>query len=121
MAVCRRRPSLAYIAGEMMVELPSKAQVDRLTLATGKLLSPTGINLICTALHHSLTRSFETKTVGGSEPRINELFVQVDNCTGENKNHILLGYLGSLVGRGVIDRVELTRHIFTGGHQCRRL
>ena len=28
--------------------------------------------------------------------------MQVDNWVGENKNHILVGYLGSHLGRGII-------------------
>ena len=31
------------------------------------------------------------------------LFVRVNNCVGENKNYILVGYVGSLVGRGIMD------------------
>lgn len=64
-----------------------------------------GSNLICTAIHRALTRLFETHR--DHDPYIEELFLQVDNCTGENKNHTLLGYLGSLVGRGVVGRVEM--------------
>ncbi|CAN0247638.1 unnamed protein product, partial [Ascophyllum nodosum] len=37
-------------------------------------------------------------------------FVQVDNCVGENKNHILVGYLGSHLDRGIICRVENQFH-----------
>ncbi|CAN0102974.1 unnamed protein product, partial [Sphacelaria rigidula] len=36
-----------------------------------------------------------------------ELYLQLDNCVGENKNHIVLGYLGCLVVRGKIGRVEI--------------
>ncbi|CAM9751561.1 unnamed protein product, partial [Ascophyllum nodosum] len=50
---------------------------------------------------------FETHINDGGDAYIEELFLQVDNCVGENKNHILVGYLGSLVGRGIIGRVEI--------------
>ena len=33
--------------------------------------------------------------------------MQLDNCVGENKNGIVIGYLASLVGRGIIDEVEV--------------
>ena len=46
--------------------------------------------------------------------------MQVDNCVGENKTHILVGYLGSHLGRGIICRVE--NQFYNGGtraHQDR--
>ena len=77
-------------------------------------------NLICTAIRHALTCIFETHVNGGGDAYIEELFVQVDNCVGENKNHILVRYLGSLLGRSIIGRVE--NHFYDDGthaHQDR--
>ncbi|CAM9457767.1 unnamed protein product, partial [Sphacelaria rigidula] len=73
-----------------------------------------GGNLICTAIHRALSRLFETHSVEENDPYISELYIQGDNCVGENTNHILLGYMGSLVGRGVVGRVEI--NFMTVGH-----
>lgn len=66
-----------------------------------------GSNLVCTAVHLALTRLFDDHVVDGEKPYIGTLVVQVDNCVGENKNHILIGYLASLVGRGIIGNVQV--------------
>lgn len=66
-----------------------------------------GCNLICTSLHKVLHRLFELHVPSGTRPHIGHFSVQVDNCISENKNHILLGYLGSLVAQGVIGEVEI--------------
>ncbi|CAN0101251.1 unnamed protein product [Sphacelaria rigidula] len=58
-----------------------------------------GSNLICTSIHRVLTRLFDTHCSTGTPAYINELYAQFDNCVGENKNHIVLTYLGSLVAR----------------------
>lgn len=71
------------------------------------LYLPAGSNLICTSIHRALSRLFQTHCVDGRDPYIDQLYVQVDNCIGENKNHIVLAYLGSLVGRGVVGRAEV--------------
>lgn len=67
----------------------------------------TGSNLICTSIHKALTRLVKNHGSGRKRPHIDELYVQVDNASGENKNNVLLSYLGSLVGRGAIGRVEV--------------
>lgn len=82
-----------------LLSLPASSNVS-LFLATGS-------NLICTSIHKALTRLFDLHCKPGTQPYIEELFIQVDNCVGENKNHILIGYLGSLVGRGVVGRAEV--------------
>lgn len=84
MGVCWTQSSLASFPPEKMVEVPCKARVDYyLTfVVTGPPPSPTGSNL--TDLHSDPLlphRYFEMHTVGGSEQRIEELFVQVDDCT----------------------------------------
>ena len=66
-----------------------------------------GCNLICTALHKTFHRLFEEHVPEGEQPHIDHLTTQVDNCVSENKNNILLGYLGSLVGRGIIGSVTV--------------
>lgn len=66
-----------------------------------------GCNLICTSLHLAFNRLFEKHVPAGKQPYIHHLTIQVDNCVSENKNHILLGYLGSLVGRGIIGSVSI--------------
>lgn len=74
-----------------------------------------GINLICTSIHRVLTRIFEAHVRDG-QAYIEELFLQVDNCVGESKNYTLISYLGSLVGRGVIGRVEINSMIVGHTH-----
>lgn len=66
-----------------------------------------GCNLICTALHRVLHRLFKMHVPVGARPHIEHFTIQVDNCVSENKNHILLGYLGSLVVQGIIGEVEV--------------
>ena len=66
-----------------------------------------GCNLICTALHHTFNRLFEEHVPAGTQPFIDHVTCQVDNCGSENKNHILIGYLGSLVGRRIIGSVSV--------------
>ena len=39
--------------------------------------------------------------------------MQVDNCVGKNKNHILVGYLGSHLDRGIICHVKI--QFYNGG------
>ena len=66
-----------------------------------------GCNLICIALHHTFNRLFEEHVPAGTQPFIDHVTCQVDNCGSENKNHILIGYLGSLVGRRIIGSVSI--------------
>ena len=66
-----------------------------------------GGNLICTALHHTFDRLFEEHVPAGTQPFNDHVTCQVDNCGFENKTHILIGYLGSLVGRRIIGSVSV--------------
>ena len=66
-----------------------------------------GCNRICTALHHTFNRLFGDHVPAGTQPFIGHVTCQVDNYGSENKNHILIGYLGSLVGRGIIGSVSI--------------
>ena len=67
-----------------------------------------GCNLARTAIHRALTRLLERHQRDFIGPvRIEELAVQVDNCIVENKNNIFMAYLGSLVGRGIVGRLEV--------------
>ena len=43
---------------------------------------------------------------GGKLPRT--LFLQLDNCTRENKNTAVMAYLSWLVERGVFDKIEVS-------------
>lgn len=80
---------------------------------------PAGSNLICTCIHRALTRLIRERRRGSRAVYIDELAVQVDNCVGENKCHILVGYLGSLVGRGIVGRVVM--NFMMVGHTHNRI
>lgn len=64
-----------------------------------------GNNLICTALNCALTRLLEDQTQRGREAYIDTLVVQVNKCIGENKNHVVLGCLSSLVRRSAVGNI----------------
>ena len=66
-----------------------------------------GSNLVCTAIFHTLLKLFEALCQDGTAMYIAVLYLQVDNCVGENKNNILVAFLSSLVARGIIGRVVL--------------
>ena len=66
-----------------------------------------GSNLICTSIHLALSRILYGREALGDEAYIDELAIQVDNASSENKNSVLIGYLASLVGRKVVGRVEV--------------
>ena len=66
-----------------------------------------GGNPICTALLHTFNRLFEEHVPAGTQPFNDHVTCQVDNCGSENKTHILIGYLGSLVGRRIIGSVSV--------------
>lgn len=91
----------------MSASVPShKGYTQRITFYCA-FCARAGSNLICAAIHRALSRLFETHVADGEKAYIDELFCQVDNCVGENKNHILVGFMGSLVARGVVGRVEI--------------
>ncbi len=60
-----------------------------------------GPNILCTALHISLLRHAEQ--CQGLLPPV--LFLQLDNCGGDNKNHTVFAYLGYLVQIGVFHTI----------------
>ncbi len=60
----------------------------------------TGANHIVETIHRFLQ---DRRARGALPPKF---FVQLDNCTRENKNHYLMAYLQSLVALGVFDFVE---------------
>lgn len=60
----------------------------------------TGANHVIEALHRFLI----TKRMEGPLPR--KLFIQLDNCSRENKNRYVMGYLEMLVSASVFDRIE---------------
>ncbi len=61
----------------------------------------TGANHIIEVIH----RFLNDRRNRGPLPRT--FFVQVDNCTRENKNHYFMAYLQSLVALGIFDTVEV--------------
>lgn len=61
----------------------------------------TGSNHIVECVH----RFINQKVKRGPVPR--QLFVQLDNCTRENKNRYFLAYMKFLVSRQVFDQIEV--------------
>lgn len=72
----------------------------RLFLYTMTQDHETGANHVIEALHRFLL----TKRMEGPLPR--KLFIQLDNCSRENKNRYVMGYLEMLVSACVFDSVE---------------
>ena len=66
-----------------------------------------GCNLVCTALQHTFARLFNLYVPAGERPFIQHLTIQLDNACSDNKNHLVLGYLGSLVARSIIGDVSV--------------
>ena len=64
---------------------------------------PTGANHVIEALHRVLDAKFHEE---GKLPPT--MFLQLDNCSRENKNHYLLSYLELLVGIGVFRDVQVS-------------
>lgn len=71
-----------------------------LTLLTMTQEHQTGANHIVEVLHRFLCRKREHGTL----PR--KLYLQLDNCSRENKNKYMMAYLELLVAKHVFDRVE---------------
>lgn len=65
-------------------------------------MKPERANHIIEALHRSLS----VKWMKGALP--NTLFLQVDNCTRENKNRFFFSYVEALVGWGVFEKVYVS-------------
>ena len=61
----------------------------------------TGANHVIEAVHRFLVSKSKKSVIPGS------FFVQVDNCTRENKNRYFLSYMESLVAWNVFERVEV--------------
>lgn len=74
---------------------------NRVTFLTMTEEQETGANHIIETLHRVLSM----RAKRGSLPP--ELYIQLDNCTRENKNHFFLSYVEYLVAMGVFDRVEV--------------
>jgi hypothetical protein len=71
-----------------------------------------GAALTCTILHTVLEEVFSLLRKD-NKPLPAHLWIQADNCGGENKNHILLGFCAMLVGRGVFKTVQVN-HLVVG-------
>lgn len=63
----------------------------------------TGANHVIEALHRTINHKYQEE--GRLPPT---MFIQVDNCTRENKNKYFLSYLESLVARGVFQSVQVS-------------
>lgn len=74
-------------------------------------------NLTCTTIHRALTRLFTEHRDHDSS--IGELFLPVNKCTVENRNHTRLGYLGYLKGRRVAGRVDMNFMVMGHTHTSR--
>ncbi|CAM9443035.1 unnamed protein product [Pylaiella littoralis] len=66
----------------------------------------TGSNLVCTVVWLALARLFDMFG-GPTVLYIDVLLLSLDNCVGENKNNIVMAFLGCLVLIGVVGRVEV--------------
>ncbi len=64
-----------------------------------------GTNLTIEALHRVLIKEWLR---GGKEPLPRVLFLQLDNCSKQNKSQFLIAYLGLLVGWDVFEEVILS-------------
>lgn len=62
---------------------------------------------MCTALWLALKRLSAMWTKPGQRFYIKRLHLQLDNCVGENKNNIVLAFIGGLVAAGVIGSAEV--------------
>ena len=75
--------------------------LNRLTLFTMTEEHSTGANHVVEVIHRFLNKKRED----GSLPP--KLFVQLDNCSRENKNRYLLSYFEMLIALGVFDSIEV--------------
>ena len=64
-----------------------------------------GSNFICTDF--ALTHIFDTHVSYGSNPYMEELSVQLANCVVLEKSNIIIAYLSSVTGRGIIGHVKI--------------
>jgi hypothetical protein len=71
-----------------------------------------GANVMVTILHDALLRHVEWY---GCLPQV--LFLQMDNCGRDNKNHTMLAYLGYLVQKEVFTEIYLD-FLPVGKHAC---
>ncbi|CAN0386362.1 unnamed protein product [Pylaiella littoralis] len=90
----------ALVTGEMMMFF---------TLASNW---ETGANLTIQVVHSTLVQLIKSLGEGKALPR--RLWLQMDNCSRENKNRIFLAYLHMLVQFGVFDVIEV--HFGLKGH-----
>ena len=59
-------------------------------------------NIVCAAILHGMNL-----WIGTGRPLPPNLHVQLDNCSGDNKNHTVLGFLAHLVGMGIFAGVQV--------------
>lgn len=61
-----------------------------------------GSNLTCAAILYTI-QAYRSER--GKLP--SKLYIQMDNCSGDNKNHVVFGFLGHLVQLGVFKTIEV--------------
>jgi hypothetical protein len=71
-----------------------------------------GASQTCTILHSVLREVLET-LAREKRPTPAHLWIQADNCGGDNKNHAVLAFCGFLVGHGFFKTVQLN-HLIVG-------
>jgi hypothetical protein len=71
-----------------------------------------GASQTCTILHMVLEEAFRILDKAKMK-RPAHLWIQADNCGGDNKNHVVLGFCAMLVGRGAFKTVQLN-HLMVG-------
>ncbi len=85
-----------------LVGLLEHNQLNKLRLYTLTEEYPTGANHVIEAVHRFLSERVNQSTL----PRT--FYIQVDNCTKENKNRFLFSYIESLIHWNIFDQVEVS-------------
>ena len=71
-----------------------------------------GASQTCTILHMVLEEALDYLKKE-KKPLPAHLWIQADNCGGDNKNHVVLGFCAMLVARGVFKTVQMN-HLVVG-------
>lgn len=72
-----------------------------------------GSNLTCAAMLYTINAYLKDR---GRLP--SKLYVQMDNCAGDNKNHVVFGFLAHLVQLGIFKRIEVMYQHDRRRRQC---
>ncbi len=84
-----------------LVGLLEHNQVNKLRLFTLTEEFPSGANHVIEAIHRFLAERINESAL----PRV--FYIQVDNCTKENKNRYIFAYIESLIRWNIFDQVEV--------------